>query len=299
MTASTRRASSRGSRRSPRELAGRRGRGLGGGAGLRAVGCGALHQLHAPHDDRPRSGDRRYAAEGSAGRLRSGRALRRDGRRPGPIWSCRGSTGATTRPRTRSIPAPWAGRSRRRCRAIPRGGPVAVFRPGEPSMPRTTASTPPRLPRGTEVVRRILAGMTRQGGPDDHYGMFYNVNFPPVPAAAGASGIRADHRTGLPRRGHVLQRRAACLAPSGRQVPVGASGGDAADRRRKPGTDAAVCLWTAMSRSRPMRADLTAHDALERFRGDRMSVTSDAETEDAALSITLRARKGVTDVAGA
>ncbi|MFP4450132.1 MAG: 5'/3'-nucleotidase SurE [Rhodosalinus sp.] len=109
---------------------------------------------------------------------------------------------------------------------------------------------------GAEVVRRILAAM-----PEDSadYRLFFNVNFPPVPADE-VQGLRTAAQ-GF-RRGTSF-RTEPHLSPSGRrflwirgvnqQVPTA------------PGTDAAVNLegWISVT---PMRADLTAHDALDHFR---------------------------------
>jgi 5'-nucleotidase len=109
---------------------------------------------------------------------------------------------------------------------------------------------------GADVVRRILDAMPQD---DADYRLFFNVNFPPVPADE-VQGVRTAAQ-GF-RRGTTF-RTEPHLSPSGRrflwirgvnqQVPT------------EPGTDAAVNLegWISVT---PMRADLTAHDTLDHFR---------------------------------
>ncbi len=106
---------------------------------------------------------------------------------------------------------------------------------------------------GVATVRRLLdAGLWDDGD----YRLFYNVNFPPVPAAevrglkVAAQGYRRDVRFGV--QPH--------LSPSGRRF-LWITGGPQ-DVPTEPGTDAAVNLegWISVT---PMRADLTAHDALD------------------------------------
>ncbi|GGH20534.1 5'-nucleotidase /3'-nucleotidase /exopolyphosphatase [Cribrihabitans marinus] len=109
---------------------------------------------------------------------------------------------------------------------------------------------------GAEVVRRILAH-DAEGGPG--YRLFYNVNFPPVPAQQ-VRGIRAVPQ-GL-RQGTSFSVEPH-VSPSGRRF-LWVRGGDQ-QIATEAGTDAAVNLDGYVSVT-PMRADLTAHDALERFR---------------------------------
>lgn len=105
---------------------------------------------------------------------------------------------------------------------------------------------------GARTVRAIL-GAGRWGGPG--YGTFYNVNFPPRPAAevrglrAAAQGFRPTTRFGAQ----------AQTSPSGRRF-LWISGGPQ-DERSEEGTDVAACLdgWVAVT---PMRCDLTDRDAL-------------------------------------
>ncbi len=105
---------------------------------------------------------------------------------------------------------------------------------------------------GVKVVRDLLD----KGLWDTlDYRLFYNVNFPPVPAAqvqgikVAAQGFRRDIAFGV--EPHI--------SPSGRKF-LWIKGGPQ-HRPTEPGTDAAVNLdgWISVT---PMRADLTAHDAL-------------------------------------
>lgn len=105
---------------------------------------------------------------------------------------------------------------------------------------------------GTGVVRDLLdKGMWDKGD----YRLFYNVNFPPLPAAAvkgvrvAAQGFRTYTRFGV--EPHI--------SPSGRKF-LWITGGPQ-HQPTAPGTDVAVNLdgYIAVT---PMRADLTAHDTL-------------------------------------
>ncbi|GAB5436430.1 5'/3'-nucleotidase SurE [Falsiruegeria mediterranea] len=106
---------------------------------------------------------------------------------------------------------------------------------------------------GAEVVRKILAKTPAQ---DQDYRLFYNVNLPPV-RVGDVKGIRV-----------VPQgfRRGSCFSvephnsPSGKQF-LWIKGGNQ-QVMTAPGTDAAVNLEGYISVT-PMRADLTAHDAME------------------------------------
>jgi 5'-nucleotidase len=110
---------------------------------------------------------------------------------------------------------------------------------------------------GAAVVRAILAHGF--GDPGADYRLFYNVNFPPV-TAAEVRGVKAAPQ-GVRREGGFGME--AHFAPSGRKFlwvtgrPQNASSA--------PGSDAAVNLDGYISVT-PMRADLTAHDALEPLR---------------------------------
>lgn len=107
---------------------------------------------------------------------------------------------------------------------------------------------------GADVIRKILA--TPDAFQSHPYKLFYNVNFPPLPAA-DVKGIRAvgqgfrDGGTGMGMR--------ADIAPNGRKFlwitgsPQNVHSGD--------NTDATVNLEGYISVT-PMRADLTAYDRL-------------------------------------
>ena len=103
---------------------------------------------------------------------------------------------------------------------------------------------------GTEVVRRLLPLF------DDHpYRLFFNVNFPPLPASETLGievvrqGMRADTSFGVEPH----------LSPSGRRFLW--IRGVAQAVRTGPGTDVEANLEGRIAVT-PMRADLTAHDAL-------------------------------------
>lgn len=105
---------------------------------------------------------------------------------------------------------------------------------------------------GAEVVRRILAA---DPAPVEGYRLFYNVNFPPVPAF-GVRGTRV-----VPQGLRIGTRFSveAQLSPSGRRF-LWVRGGDQR-APATPGSDADVNLQGYISVT-PMRADLTAQDAL-------------------------------------
>ncbi|QYK40211.1 MAG: 5'/3'-nucleotidase SurE [Paracoccaceae bacterium] len=106
---------------------------------------------------------------------------------------------------------------------------------------------------GATVVRDLLDKGLWNGG--DDYRLFYNVNFPPIPAArvkgvkVAAQGYRRDSFFGV--EPHI--------SPSGRKF-LWIKGGPQ-HTPTLPGTDVAVNLDGHVSVT-PMRADLTAHDAL-------------------------------------
>lgn len=110
---------------------------------------------------------------------------------------------------------------------------------------------------GADVVRRILAAEPAAQDPHS-YRLFYNVNFPPVPAAS-VQGLRVApqgkrHDTTFSVEPHN--------SPSGRRF-MWIKGGD----QRAPvaeGSDAHVNLAGFVSIT-PMRADLTAHDVIADF----------------------------------
>jgi len=107
---------------------------------------------------------------------------------------------------------------------------------------------------GLAVIKTLLHGGVWQ---DADYGVFYNVNFPPLPADAVkgsksvAQGYRRDTRFGVEPH----------LSPAGRKY-LWIKGGPQ-DVPTSAGTDvwANLAGYTSIT---PMRADLTAHDALDR-----------------------------------
>ncbi|PWJ13314.1 5'/3'-nucleotidase SurE [Jannaschia seohaensis] len=109
---------------------------------------------------------------------------------------------------------------------------------------------------GAALVQKLLRGAPWGG---DAYKLFYNVNFPPVPArdvrgfAAVAQGYRGDGRMGV----HPQ------TSPSGRKYLW--IGGSAQGEATAPGTDvkANVEGWVSVT---PMRCDLTDRDALNALR---------------------------------
>ncbi len=110
---------------------------------------------------------------------------------------------------------------------------------------------------GAEVVRKVLDANPSN---DHAYGLFYNINFPPVLSAdvkgtrVVAQGLRQGTRFSVEPHN----------APSGRRF-LWAKGGDQTVMTGE-GTDAAANLEGFISVT-PMRADLTAHDTLAALKG--------------------------------
>ncbi len=109
---------------------------------------------------------------------------------------------------------------------------------------------------GAAVLRKILAA-----DPQDQqdYRLFYNINFPPVPAQA-VKGTRVV-RQGFRRGSHFSAEEQ--LSPTGRRY-LWIRGGDQ-HVQTAPDCDASVNLNGYVSVT-PMRADLTAHDLLDGFK---------------------------------
>ncbi|WP_322865665.1 5'/3'-nucleotidase SurE [Aquicoccus sp. G2-2] len=105
---------------------------------------------------------------------------------------------------------------------------------------------------GADVIRKVLSAAPTENA---DYRLFYNINFPPVPAAevlgtrAGPQGFR--RHTNFSVEPHQ--------SPSGRKF-LWVRGGEQ-HKPTEPGTDAALNLEGYISVT-PMRADLTAHDVL-------------------------------------
>jgi 5'-nucleotidase len=106
---------------------------------------------------------------------------------------------------------------------------------------------------GADLVRKILDAKPAEQG---DYRLFYNVNFPPVPAdevlgtRVAAQGYRRDTHFSVEPHSSPSGRRFLWIKGGYQHNPTA------------PGTDAAVNLAGYISVT-PMRADLTAHDALE------------------------------------
>ncbi|MFV0491948.1 MAG: 5'/3'-nucleotidase SurE [Pseudorhodobacter sp.] len=107
---------------------------------------------------------------------------------------------------------------------------------------------------GAEVVRTLLKHGRWDHGAD--YRLFYNVNFPPIPAAkvkgrkVAAQGYRKDTFFGVEPHHAPNGRKFLWIKGGPQHLPT------------LPGTDAAATLdgWISIT---PLRADLTAHDVLE------------------------------------
>lgn len=105
---------------------------------------------------------------------------------------------------------------------------------------------------GTAVVRALL---DKGIWTSDDYRTFYNVNFPPLPAArvrgmkVAAQGFRRDTSFSAEAQISPTGRRYLWIKGGPQQTPTA------------PGTDAAVNLDGYISIT-PLRADLTAHDLL-------------------------------------
>lgn len=107
---------------------------------------------------------------------------------------------------------------------------------------------------GAEVVKSLItkAPWSTAGG----YHMFYNVNFPPVPAAE----VKGTRATTQGWRDETFFGAEPTTSPSGRRF-IWIKGGPQ-HKPTAPGTDAAANLDGYISVV-PMRADLTAYDAMQ------------------------------------
>lgn len=106
------------------------------------------------------------------------------------------------------------------------------------------------------LLRQILEQMPEQ---EEDYRLFFNVNFPPCPAAE-VKGVRVAPQGYRRGAGFAVEPH---TSPTGRRY-LWVRGGDQR-RPTLPGTDAAVNLDDYISVT-PMRADLTANDALEQLK---------------------------------
>lgn len=127
------------------------------------------------------------------------------------------------------------------------------YGPGNASLPHPFEAA---ARHGVGVVTGILAADRETGAP---YRLFYNVNFPPVPAAdvvgtaVVAQGFRPTSR--------FMAEPA--IAPNGRRFHWVRGG--VQDEETGPDTDVTANLEGKISIT-PMHADLTAHEALDSFR---------------------------------
>ncbi len=103
---------------------------------------------------------------------------------------------------------------------------------------------------GADVCRRLIDAATWRDKP---YGVFYNVNFPALPAA-DVRGLRATVQGHRPGDTFGVQPH---IAPNGRKFLWLTHGHDNADTA--PGSDARECRDGFITVT-PLRADLTAHD---------------------------------------
>lgn len=110
---------------------------------------------------------------------------------------------------------------------------------------------------GAQVLGDLLAQASWEADP---YRIFYNVNFPPVPA----NGVRGVRVAAQGYRGDARHRVQAQNAPSGRTFlwVTGAAQGEPA----QPGTDVTANVEGYVSIT-PLTADLTKHRALSALAG--------------------------------
>ncbi|CRL11573.1 5'-nucleotidase SurE [Phaeobacter italicus] len=110
---------------------------------------------------------------------------------------------------------------------------------------------------GAELIRAILEAQPSEAA---DYRLFYNINFPPVPAAS-VKGRRISQQ-GFRRGSHFSAEEQ--TSPNGRRYLWIRGGNQHVETA--PGTDASQNLDGYISVT-PMRADLTAHDALDALKG--------------------------------
>jgi len=109
---------------------------------------------------------------------------------------------------------------------------------------------------GLQVIRSVLDASPCTG---QDYRLFFNINFPPVAAAdvkgvrVSPQGYRRDTHFGVEAHDSPAGRRFLWIKGGNQQIPT------------EPGSDAAVNLQGYISVT-PMRADLTAYDALDALR---------------------------------
>ncbi|MDO5642377.1 MAG: 5'/3'-nucleotidase SurE [Paracoccus sp. (in: a-proteobacteria)] len=111
---------------------------------------------------------------------------------------------------------------------------------------------------GADVLRRLLERADWTSDPD--FRLFYNVNFPPVPAS-GSRGLRVAAQGRRQNAGFGVEP---FIAPNGRRFLW--VRGAPQDAPATPGSDVMVNLDGYISVT-PMRADLTCHASLDALRG--------------------------------
>ena len=193
-------------------------------------------------------GKRRYAAEGSpADCVMAGIYDVLDGTRPDLVLSGvnKGNNAAENTVYSGTIGAAMEGA----LQGIPAIALSQFYGPGNVSLENPFEAS---AQFGADVIRKILAANL----PDnDAYKLFYNVNFPPIPASE-VKGIKVAPQG---RRQGVQFSVKAETSPSGRRF-LWATGGDQRVESGE-GTDSSANLEGFISVT-PMRADLTAYDAL-------------------------------------
>jgi 5'-nucleotidase len=105
---------------------------------------------------------------------------------------------------------------------------------------------------GATLLRRLLEAPAWRGAP---YGVFYNINFPPVPAAE----VRGTRATFQGHRSSATFGVLPHVAPNGRTFLWLTHGHGNADT--PPGSDSRECYEGYVTVT-PLVADLTAHDLI-------------------------------------
>lgn len=118
------------------------------------------------------------------------------------------------------------------------------------------------------LLRRLVTEAPWEG---EGYRLFFNINFPPVPAEE-VRGARLTHQGLRPDAQFSVEPH---FSPSGRKF-LWVRGGPQ-HHPADPGSDVTLCLEGYISVT-PMRADLTAHDRLDDLRG---ALDHDTGGEDA------------------
>lgn len=193
-------------------------------------------------------GHRRYAAEGSpADCVLAGIYDVLDGAKPDLVLSGvnRGNNSAENVLYSGTI----GGAMEAALQGIPA---VALSQFFGPAMDRLSDPFEAARQHGTDVIRALLDRGIWTG---DDYRVFYNVNFPPLPA----SGVQGTRVAAQGFRRDTSFSAEAQISPTGRRY-LWIKGGPQ-QTPTAPGTDAAVNLEGFISVT-PMRADLTAHDLL-------------------------------------